>query len=218
MLEIDFTPPALTDDNAKIKRLSAIDLRAGEDDPRWDSTSKAIEAPAAGARSGARESAGRGLGGQRHRAAGSFGGQSRPVLRVVERGAPQGRFRRSIHRRSKWKPSPDGVRIAWTPQAGAAAEYRVYKQGPGETKPSLIASVKTAEYVDARAEYGKTVRVFGAGIRQERRCTEAQSEPSETVSITPVDKFPPAVPSGLTATAGINSIELSWDPDHETRT
>jgi fibronectin type 3 domain-containing protein len=31
----------------------------------------------------------------------------------------------------------------------------------------------------------------------------------------PVDRFPPAVPSGLTALAGPSSIELSWDPNTE---
>ncbi len=40
---------------------------------------------------------------------------------------------------------------------------------------------------------------------------------SPTVEIVPVDKFPPAVPTGLTAAASPDSVELAWerntDPD-----
>src|SRR6185295_12489938 len=41
------------------------------------------------------------------------------------------------------------------------------------------------------------------------------SEISAIVRITPTDTFPPAVPTGLTAVAGVNSIELAWDRSTE---
>ena len=34
-------------------------------------------------------------------------------------------------------------------------------------------------------------------------------------AITPVDVFPPAVPTGLAAIPGVAGIELSWNPDTE---
>src|SRR6185295_2338985 len=42
-----------------------------------------------------------------------------------------------------------------------------------------------------------------------------QSEISEVVSILPLDTFPPAVPVGLTAVAGVNTIELAWERNTE---
>ena len=35
------------------------------------------------------------------------------------------------------------------------------------------------------------------------------------VVVTPADTFPPAVPAGLMAVAGVNSIELAWQPNTE---
>ena len=44
---------------------------------------------------------------------------------------------------------------------------------------------------------------------------EAESEPSQPVSITPVDRFPPSPPAGLRVTASPTSIEISWDGNSE---
>jgi len=41
-LVIGFTPPAVTTDGVRIRRLRSIDLRAGVDDPQWESASQAI--------------------------------------------------------------------------------------------------------------------------------------------------------------------------------
>jgi fibronectin type 3 domain-containing protein len=104
----------------------------------------------------------------------------------------------------------EGVRLSWP--AAAGAEYRVYRLAPLEPKPSLLATVKTAEYVDNTTQYGKLyqyqVQTFVASGN-----SEAESEGSEPASITPVDKFPPAVPAGLAAVAGVSSIEVTWNPD-----
>ena len=42
-----------------------------------------------------------------------------------------------------------------------------------------------------------------------------ESDLSASVSLTPVDKFPPAVPAGLRASTAPNSIELNWEPNAE---
>ena len=43
----------------------------------------------------------------------------------------------------------------------------------------------------------------------------AESDISDTLSITPKDEFPPAVPVGLTASPGVKTIELSWERNTE---
>ncbi|HVX66800.1 MAG TPA: hypothetical protein VHA11_09375, partial [Bryobacteraceae bacterium] len=45
-LVITFTAPSLATDNERLKRLSAIEVRAGEDGPGWASRSKPIETDA----------------------------------------------------------------------------------------------------------------------------------------------------------------------------
>jgi fibronectin type 3 domain-containing protein len=44
---------------------------------------------------------------------------------------------------------------------------------------------------------------------------ETESEVSDTVTLTPKDVFPPAVPTGLHAIIGTRTVELSWDRDVE---
>jgi hypothetical protein len=212
-LVIDFTVPALSTDNERLRRLRGIDLRAGSGGPNWEASSRPIpveaEAP-----------------GPVHVDVPVTGWVGRDLIVRVRAAGKHG-----LH--SEWSNSvrikvvppleapriavaavTDGVRIAWTPQAGVEAEYRILKQGPGEEHASIAATVKAAEYVDPRTEYGKPYRYsVEAFIRSGD--TEARSEPSETVAITPVDRFAPAVPAGLAATAGLSSVELSWDPCHE---
>ena len=42
---------------------------------------------------------------------------------------------------------------------------------------------------------------------------EAESAVSKPVAVAYIDRFPPAVPAGLTAVAGVGSIQLVWNPD-----
>jgi fibronectin type 3 domain-containing protein len=105
--------------------------------------------------------------------------------------------------------------LTWAPQTGATVEYRVLKQGPAEQKPEVAATVKTPEYIDNRAVFGQTYQ-YSVQAFIKSGSTEAQSALSEPVSITPEDRFPPAVPSGVGASRGISSIELSWDPVPDT--
>jgi fibronectin type 3 domain-containing protein len=38
-----------------------------------------------------------------------------------------------------------------------------------------------------------------------------ESDASATITFAPVDRFPPAVPTGLIVIAGTHTVELSWD-------
>ncbi len=62
-----------------------------------------------------------------------------------------------------------------------------------------------------RVDFGSPYRYFVQALVGELR----QSEISAIVGVTPADTFPPAVPVGLMAVAGVNSIELAWQPNTE---
>jgi fibronectin type 3 domain-containing protein len=69
-----------------------------------------------------------------------------------------------------------------------------------------LAETDKPEYIDATVDRGSPYRYFVQALVGELR----QSEISAIGGITPMDTFPPAVPTGLTAVAGVNSIELAW--------
>lgn len=110
--------------------------------------------------------------------------------------------------------APTGVRLSWPPAGAAGAQYRVSRLAPGEARPALAATVTSAEYLDTLAQFGKAYE-YSVQAFVPSGDSEVQSEPSAAVTITPVDTFPPAVPSGLTAVIGVGSIDLSWTPDSE---
>lgn len=102
-----------------------------------------------------------------------------------------------------------GVRVSW-PSEGNDVSYRIYRQGPGDKQPAEIGTSDKPEYVDSTAQYDthyeySVVAVHGS----------AESLSSKPESITPVDKFPPSVPAGVTALAAPESIELSWQRSPE---
>ncbi len=210
-LVIDFVAPAVTTDGAPLKRLQQIDLRAGAAGPKWQAAARQIEVastapgpvhihvPATPWIGQSIEIRVRAQG--KH---GRYGDWSEPVrLKVVPPLA------RPV---LKAENAPGGVRLSWPSSEGA--EYRIYRLAPLEAQPTVIATVKTPEYIDKQTQYGKNyqyqVLAFVASGN-----SEAESLGSEPATITPEDIFPPAVPSGLAAIAGVSSIELSWNPNTE---
>jgi hypothetical protein len=103
--------------------------------------------------------------------------------------------------------APQGVRLTWQ---GAGPKYRIFR-GMSDATPTMLADSNQPDYVDATAEFGYPYKYFVQALDGEQH----QSEVSETVSITPLDTFPPSVPAGLTAVAGVNSIELAWERNTE---
>jgi fibronectin type 3 domain-containing protein len=65
--------------------------------------------------------------------------------------------------------------------------------------------------MDTSAAFGTRYRYMIQALDGELR----QSELSNPVEITPKDEFPPAVPSGISAVAGADAIELSWERNTE---
>jgi hypothetical protein len=103
---------------------------------------------------------------------------------------------------------PQGVELTW--RAAAPSQFRIYRKTEQEQKPALLATATEPNYIDISAEYGKTYQYSVQAVRANQ-----ESDVVGPVTITPKDTFPPAVPQGLTASAGINTIELAWSRNTE---
>jgi hypothetical protein len=100
-----------------------------------------------------------------------------------------------------------GVAITWT---GPGPRYRIFRSD-GDGDAAQIGQTSDAAYVDVTTTYGTRYRYFVQTIAEPNQWSEV----SGTEEITPVDKFPPAVPTGLTALGSAQSIELSWSRNTE---
>jgi hypothetical protein len=96
-----------------------------------------------------------------------------------------------------------GVQLTW--RSAGASEFRIFRKTELQTKAILLATATESPYVDISAEYGKAYQYSVQGTRG----TE-ESDVAGPASITPVDTFAPEVPSGLTASVGLGSVELAW--------
>jgi hypothetical protein len=107
-----------------------------------------------------------------------------------------------------------GIRLTWQ-AADPELTFRIYRRESSEAQPVLIGTAAgESEFLDRAAEYGKTYEYsVQAAIKRGER--EAESLISPPVQVSRQDRFAPAVPSGLTAVAGTQSVELAWNPSPE---
>jgi hypothetical protein len=107
---------------------------------------------------------------------------------------------------------PKGVRLTWLGSfgSGEAGRYRIFR-GSGDAMPQRLAESDKPEYLDTAVDFGSPYRYFVQALAEELR----QSAISAIAVVTPMDMFPPAVPAELMAVAGVNSIELAWQPNTE---
>lgn len=105
-----------------------------------------------------------------------------------------------------------GVHLTWR---AAGATFRVFRKAADAKEFALVATVQQPEWTDATAEYGKPYTYEVQTIAALANNKEAQSDLSEDASLTPVDTFPPAAPSGLTISVAVSSVELVWDRNTE---
>jgi hypothetical protein len=95
-----------------------------------------------------------------------------------------------------------GVELRWEPTSAASIERRLM----GDAAFAPLRTADAPPFIDDSVELAKTYE-----YRIQAKVGDALSEPSATASITFQDRFPPPVPTGLDAVAGLDSIELSWD-------
>ena len=94
-----------------------------------------------------------------------------------------------------------GVKLEWDGTSGAS--YVIERGTPGSPAPLTLGPVTEPAYLDKDAQFNQsyTYRVRSQG-----------SPFSTPVEITPKDTFPPASPAGLSAIASAGAVQLSWNP------
>ena len=217
-IEVTFRTPARTTDSLAIKKFSEIDLRIGPalvpfDFATWAETAKSftLVPPPAGDPFDPKSIA--------MSASIPLEGLLGKTVAVAVRTAIKGEDNYSAWSNLvvldvaaplnpptdlKLAASADGVVLNWQGSQGAKG-YRVLRQAPTDKTLVEMGSADQPSYVDKTSQFDveysyEVVATNGA----------AESLPSLQAKITPIDTFPPSVPTGLTALAGPTSIELSW--------
>lgn len=103
--------------------------------------------------------------------------------------------------------APNAVHLQWSADAPA---FRIFRKLPGDTDWTQIGESIAASFDDVSFAYGKTWQYYVESVRKAGD-NWLESDPSETLAFTPVDRFPPAVPSGLIVITGTRTMELAWD-------
>jgi fibronectin type 3 domain-containing protein len=103
-----------------------------------------------------------------------------------------------------------GVKVAWPPE-GDGLHFEIYRQGPADKEPVNVGTAEHNDFVDTTAQYDTRYQYSVIAVKG-----QAESLPSKTIEITPVDIFPPSVPASITALATPDSIEVSWQRSPET--
>ncbi len=217
---VSFTLPALTTDGVALRRLSSVELLAGAsseggfDIHRWAAQARPV--PVDKYEPGPVELA-----------LPASGWVGREVILGVRTAGPKGR-------RSEWsnlvalpvisplqRPGPlqaeataEGVRLSWSAGDRPGVRFRVFRRGPNQERAEMIGETVVGEFTDRGATFG-TKWEYAVEAFLSTGETEAASDLSETASITPADRFPPATPTGLRAVAGVGGIELLWEHNRE---
>lgn len=215
-LIVSFTVPEKTIEGLKLNTLVGVDLRVGPNPPAftaeaWASGAQTVAVPplAPGkmeTRIDARPWTGREvvvglrLAGARNRVSPWSNFVS---LNVVEPLEKPGQLRAEA--------TANGVVIEWSRlSAGPNVRWKIYRQSKGEAEPVEMATVREPRFTDIGAAYDVEHRYTVLATEG-----TAVSMISDEVAITPEDKFAPAPPQGLSALAGPNSAQLSWERNQE---
>jgi hypothetical protein len=212
-LRISFTLPVQTTEELAVEQFQAVDLRIGPIPSPFS-----FDAWAAGARPVQVNSAEPGKTVTTEVPAALWSGGE--VLAAVRTRGTGGRW-------SQWSDSvtftampplprpvaravadPEGIRVTW--QDIPNVRYRVWRQGPRDARPAELGTVERPEFVDRNVSLGQSYT-----YTVQARSEHAESLLSEPVIAVAADVFAPAVPSGLVAIAGVNSIELAWNRNIE---
>jgi len=104
-----------------------------------------------------------------------------------------------------------GVQLTWR---GGGTSFRMFRR-TGTQPFAAVADVAQPPWTDPTSVFGTAYTYQVQAIAKLGDKQEAESELSAEVPITPIDTFPPAVPTGLHATAAGDSVELSWEGSTE---
>jgi fibronectin type 3 domain-containing protein len=96
------------------------------------------------------------------------------------------------------------VRLTW--KAPGENSFRIFRKESEQKEPTLLGTSDKPEFVDTTTEYGKAYEYFLQGLHDK---TESELAQAKTAVLK--DIFPPHVPTGLTASVGVGSVDLAWD-------
>jgi hypothetical protein len=214
-LVVEFTPPRLTMEGFPIKQPLDLEVRAEpgpqpSDEEMWEASARKLSRGSATNGQLAYEMPVTDLAGKDvtvgARAIGGNGKESRwtfATVPIVSAPQPPSNLRA--------ENTAGGVRLSWN---GSGSAYRVYrKTGAADFGP--MADVPGPPWTDNSTQFGQEYAYRVETLVKLPENHEAGSEPSAEVRITPVDVFPPAVPSGLQIASGAGSAELTWNGDTE---
>jgi hypothetical protein len=106
----------------------------------------------------------------------------------------------------------NGVHLGWS---GTGDEFRIVRRGAATEPWAVVATVDSHEWTDTSTEFGKLYSFQIQSLQKLGDGKFAESDLSSSQDITPIDVFPPAIPTGLRADAAPSSIELVWDRNTE---
>jgi len=216
---IHFTIPALTTEGLPVKRPADIELRVGPAGPNgfqideWARTSDRVpeadisqSAPLAEAKVPAAKYVGKVVvvGTRVLGPKGKDAGWSNLNLVTVVPPLP-----RPIDLEAK--DQPNAIELTWH---AAAPEFRVFRKTPDTPDWTLLATAMKPSCTDSTIDYGKVYQYYVQSI-EKAGDKYAESDESDPLVFKPYDKFPPATPTGLSALAGAQTIELVWDRNTE---
>ena len=216
-LRIHFTPTLESTDHLTLKSLSAIELRAGPAGPPpfdtnvWSAQARAIPVPVNAAESTDVEAPITGWAGSDIvMAVRTIGPTGRPSewsnLVVLKIYAPL-----QVPEGIRTEPRAATIHLSWNGgNAVPGAGWRILRRGEKETEYLPAGKSTEPQWDDPNVQYGNTYSYVIQKTAPAGGSAEAESELSRAVVVTYRDQFAPAVPSGLTAIAGIKSIEVAW--------
>jgi len=214
-IDIDFTVPPLTTEGLALKEIGSMELLCGPgpasgwNEAEWAAAAKRVDVPTPSKPEAV------------HAAIPADQFIGKEVIVGVRLSNPSGRF-------SQWSEFktvnvetplatpeelrtvavPQGVQVTW--RESGDVQFRVYRKADQDKKPTLLATVAGQSYVDPTSEYGKTYEYSVQAVHD-----KVESDTAGPAAITPRDIFPPRVPTGLTASAGVGAVELAWDRNTE---
>ena len=105
-----------------------------------------------------------------------------------------------------------GVHLSWS---GSGDQFRVIRRDSPDEAWAVVATLNSHEWTDTSTEFGKPYSYEVQSLVDVGDQKFAESDLTAANDITPINNFPPAVPTGLHADAAPTSIELVWDHNPE---